>query len=73
MKAFLQIRLSDEEDKNKFSFFRKIGGKYVPYRYNTIIFGFVSSPFMLNYIVQHHLNENSHMEVASLINRRFYV
>ena len=47
MKAFLQIRLADDSDKNRFCFFRKIEGKFIPYRYNTIIFGFVSSPFII--------------------------
>ena len=73
MKAFLQIRLSHEEDKDRFCFFRKIKGKFLPYRYNTIIFGFVSSPFILNYIVQHHLTLNSHLEIASSIRDKFYV
>ena len=73
MKAFLQIRLSAEEDRNRFFFFRKINGRYIPYRYNTIIFGFVSSPFILNYIGQHHLTVNSHLEVAPLIRNKFYV
>ena len=73
MKAFLQIRLADDSDKNRFCFFRKIEGKFIPYRYNTIIFGFVSSPFILNYILQYHLQVNSHLEVASLIKNHFYV
>ena len=73
VKAFLQIRLSEEEDRNRFCFFRKINGHYVPYRYNTIIFGFVSSPFILNFIVQHHLSVNTNLEVASLIKNKFYV
>ena len=73
MKAFLQIRLSSEDDKNKFCFFRKINGRYVPYRYNTIIFGFVSSPFILNYILQHHLSCHENKDVASLIRDKFYV
>ena len=73
MKAFLQIKLSAEDDRNRFCFFRKIDGRYVPYRYNTIIFGFVSSPFVLNYIVQHHLAVNAHLEVASLLRNKFYM
>ena len=73
MKAFLQIRLADDSDKNRFCFFRKIEGKFIPYRYNTIIFGFVSSPFILNYILQYHLQVNSHLEVASLVKNHFYV
>ena len=73
MKAFLQIRLADDSDKNRFCFFRKMEGKFIPYRYNTIIFGFVSSPFTLNYILQYHIQVNSHLEVASLIKNHFYV
>ena len=73
MKAFLQIRLADDSDKNRFCFFRKIKGKFIPYRYNTIIFGFVCSPFILNYILQHHLQVSSHLAVASLIKNHFYV
>ena len=38
MKAFLQIRLSAEEGRNRFCVFRKIDGRYNPYRYNTMIF-----------------------------------
>ena len=30
MKAFLQIRLADDSDKNRFCFFRKIEGKFIP-------------------------------------------
>ena len=73
MKAFLQIRLASDDDKNKFCFFRKIDGKFVLYRYNTIIFGFVTSPFILNFIVQCHLEQHSHVEAASLIKNKFYV
>ena len=54
-------------------FFRKINGRYIPYRCNTIIFSFISSPFILNYIVQHHLTVNSNLEVAPLIRNKFYV
>ena len=73
VKAFLQVRLSLESDRNKFCFFRKINGKFVAYRYNTIIFGFVSSPFILNYIIKHHLSSYNGNEVASLIKDKFYV
>ena len=73
VKAFLQIRLASEEDKNRFCFFRKINGKFVPYRYRTIIFGFVSSPFILNYIIQYHLSAYNSDNVSSLIRDRFYV
>ena len=72
-KAFLQIRLTLEEDKNRFCFFRKVDGKFVPYRYRTIIFGFVSSPFVLNYIIQYHLAANSTNSISSLIRDKYYV
>ena len=72
-KAFLQIRLASEEDKNRFCFFRKINGKFVPYRYCTIIFGFVSSPFILNYVIQYHLSAHASDNVSSLIRDKFYV
>ena len=73
LKAFLQIRLASEDDKNRFCFFRKINGQYVPYRYNTIIFGFVTSPFILNFIVQTHLAKNVDSDVTFLIHDKFYV
>ncbi|XP_064111443.1 uncharacterized protein LOC135218931 [Macrobrachium nipponense] len=73
VKAFLQVRLSLESDRNRFCFFRKINGKFVAYRYNTIIFGFVSSPFILNYIIQHDLSSYRGNEVASLIKDKFYM
>ena len=72
-KAFLQIRLASEEDKNRFCFSRKINGKFVPYRYRTIIFGFVSSPFILNYVIQYHLSAYASDNVSSLIREKFYV
>merc|ERR1712002_285786 len=72
-KAFLQIRLTLEEDKNRFCFFRKVKGKFVPYRYRTIIFGFVSSPFVLNYIIQYHLAAHSSNSISSIIRDKYYV
>ena len=72
-KAFLQIRLESEEDKNRFCFFREINGKFVPYSYRTIIFGFFSSPFILNYVIQYHVSAHSSGNVSSLIRDKFYV
>ena len=65
--------MASEEDKNRFCFFRKIDGKFVPYRYRTIIFGFVSSPFILNYVIQYHLSAHASDNVSSLIRDKFYV
>ena len=52
-KAFLQIKLKSEKDKNCFCFFVKDGERFKCFRYTTIIFGFISSPFMLNYILKY--------------------
>ena len=54
-------------------FFRKINGKFVPYTYRTIIFGFVSSPFILNHVIQYHLSAHSSDLTSSLIRDEFYV
>ena len=52
--AFLQIKLKLESDKNKFCVFWKENNELIVYRYNTIVFGFTSSPFILNYVIKHH-------------------
>merc|ERR1712082_177363 len=51
-KAFLQIRLM-ERDRNRFCFFLKDGDKIRCFRYNTLLLGYVCSPFILNYVVKH--------------------
>ena len=50
-KAFLQIRLKNLADKNRFCFFLRDGDKIRCFRYNTLIFGYCSLPFILNYII----------------------
>ena len=56
--AFLQIKLLSDYDKNKFTIlWRDSGGQLIFYRYLTIVFGFVSSPFILNYVIKHHLKK----------------
>ena len=52
-KAFLQIKLKLLRDKNKFCFFLKDGDKIRCFRYNTLLFGYVCSPFILNYVLRH--------------------
>ena len=48
-KAFLQIRLKLLRDKNRFCFFLKDGDRLRSFRYNTLLFGYCCSPFILNY------------------------
>ena len=45
-KAFLNIRLNKDDDKNKFSFVVYRKGQYRYFRYNSIIFEFVTCPFI---------------------------
>jgi hypothetical protein len=53
-KAFLQIKLATEEDRNRFCILWEKEGRLVVYRYTTIVFGYVASPFILNYVIKHH-------------------
>ncbi|KAG1655032.1 putative ATP-dependent RNA helicase DDX56 [Nymphon striatum] len=65
-KAFLMIRLKNEEDKNRFSFLIKKDGKFYPYRYKTIVFGFISSPFILNFVLKL-LGNKEPLDLSSLM------
>ena len=48
-RAFLQILLSEQADKNKFKIlWYDADNNLISYRYNSIVFGFSSSPFILN-------------------------
>jgi hypothetical protein len=71
--AFLQIKLKKEEDKNLFSFLVKEKGRLVPYRYTSIVFGFVSSPFILNFIIKLHVKKFPNDEVSKVLLDNFYV
>ena len=47
-RAFLQIKLSSDKDKNRFSIlWQNPFGKLVAYRYSSLVFGLTSSPFIL--------------------------
>ena len=73
VKAFLMVKLKNLKDRNRFSFLLYKDGKYIPYRYNTIIFGFCSSPFILNYILRYHANKSSDPTISSAIATKFYM
>jgi hypothetical protein len=51
-KAFLQIKLARDEDRNKFCILWRTENGLKVYRYTTIVFGFIASPFILNYVVK---------------------
>ena len=72
-KAFLDIRLRRDYDKNCFSFVVFHDNKFHYFRYNTIIFGFISSPFILNYILHHHSLSCIDPVVQNVIQSKLYV
>ena len=67
------IRLKEEHDRNRFCFFLKRGDDLECYRYKTIIFGFVSSPFILNYVLQHHAAQYPADTCSWMLKNNFYV
>ena len=73
VKAFLMVKLKNLKDRNRFSFLLYKDGKYIPYRYNTIIFGFCSSPFILNYILRHHATRSNDPDIRDAIASKFYM
>lgn len=56
-RAFLQIKLWSEDDRNKFCILWKRNGKLIAYRYTSIVFGYVASPFVLGYVIKYHLRK----------------
>ena len=72
-KAFLQVRLKCLEDKNKFCFFLKVGDQLRCFRYNTLLFGFVCSPFILNYVIQHIASLYPDDRCSRMIGSNFFV
>ena len=72
-KAFLNVKLNKVEDMNKFSFVVFYNGKYHYFRYTTIIFGFIASPFILNFIIRHHAKMLESSYIKSILDNKFYV
>ena len=72
-KAFLMIKLSEESDRNRFCFFLKVGEKLLCYRYKTIIFGFNTSPFLLNFIIKHLAKQFPPDQCSNILLNNFYV
>lgn len=72
-KAFLQIRLRTVQDRNKFCFLVKVGHQLLPFRYRSLLFGYVSSPFILNLIIQHHAQQYTNDLASQLLKDYLYV
>jgi len=72
--AFLMINLNLESDKNKFSIlWRDANGNLRAYRYRTIVFGYVSSPFMLHQVIHFHLSSFPSDRCTDLLKNNMYV
>src|SRR5215470_17026885 len=72
-KAFLQIRLKSEEDRNRFCFFWKENGQIVMYRYASLIFGLSVSPYVLAAVIQHHVSKYPKDLRSFLLTNNLYV
>ena len=72
-KAFLMIKLKEVQDKNRFSFLLYSDGRFKAYRYSSLIFGFITSPFILNYILQHHAQQCQNLSLKNIMSSKFYV
>ena len=72
-KAFLQIRLKLEKDRNRFCFFLKEGNSIKCFRYNTLLFGYVCSPFILNYVVKHLASLYPDDKCSQMMKNNFFV
>ncbi|XP_064082947.1 uncharacterized protein LOC135198958 [Macrobrachium nipponense] len=70
---FLMIKLKNEVDKNRFCFFWKRGNKLVSYRYKAIVFGYTSSPFILNFVMKHLAESYPDDKCKEILTNNFYV
>ena len=72
-KAFLQIKLKLLEDRNRFCFFLREGNVLKCYRYKTLLFGFCTSPFILNHVLKYIADLGNQDDCASMIKNNFFV
>lgn len=72
-KAFLQIELTTTFDRNKFCFLLYRNNQYEAYRYSRLIFGYVASPFILNFVIKHHAENNNNDNVKDILCNKMYV
>lgn len=72
--AFLMIKLKDVFDKNKFSILWKTkNNELKAFRYKSIVFGAVSSPFILHHVIKHHLSKYPNDFINEILTNNFYV
>ena len=71
--AFLNIKLKLEADRNRFCFLWVEHNKIIAYRYKTIVFGLSASPFILNFVVKHHLLNYANDICTQTLKNNLYV
>jgi len=72
--AFLMIKLNLDSDKNKFTIlWQDRTGRLIYYRYTSIVFGFTSSPFILQYVIRHHLQKFESDKCFEILKNGMYV
>ena len=71
--ALLNIHLKFQEDRNRFSFEVYSNVAYHYYQYRTILFGFESSSFILNFIFGKHTDRVRYDTVRDIISHKLYV
>ena len=71
--AYLMIKLKNDGDKNKFVILWEKDGKLIAYRYLTIVFGFISSAFILNYVIKFHVSKFPDGLVSQILLNNLYV
>ena len=72
--AFLMIKLSEGFDRNKFTIlWLTPERKLVAYRYKSLVFGFISSPFILNHVVKFHVAKYPPDNCSAVLLNNMYV
>jgi len=71
--AFLMIKLNLDSDRNKFTILWRCNGKLVAYRYTTIVFGFITSPFILQCVIRYHLRRYANDKCCEVLRSGMYV
>ena len=72
-KAFHQIELKTQYDRNKFAILIYKNGEYNAYCYRRIIFGYKTSPFILNIVLHHLASSCQDIELKNILCKHFYV
>ena len=72
--AFLMVFLNKESDRDRFRIlWYDTDGKLIAYRYRTIVFGQIASPFILNYVLDYHLKNYAEDECTLILRNNIYV